>query len=96
MGYVRDTEPGQEWEAIPLEDHKVRLKITADFTDMKDEAQFYYYDFKAEEYRQIGKTHKLYFNLDHFTGCRFGLFIYSTKVTGGSAKFTNFLFEERE
>lgn len=94
MGYVRDNEPGQEWEAIPLEESKVRLKIEVDFTDMKDEAKFYYFDFATGKYRQIGKTHKLYFKLDHFTGCRFGLFVYSTKMTGGSAKFENFVFEE--
>lgn len=95
MGYVRDTEPGQEWEAVPFEGNTVRLKVETDFTDMKDEAKFYYFDAKAKEYRQIGKTHKLYFKLDHFTGCRFGLFVYSTKVTGGSAGFENFVFKEK-
>ena len=96
MGYVRDTEPGCEWEAVPFDGNSVRLKIAVDFTDMKDEAKFYYFDFAKKEYRPIGKTHKLYFKLDHFTGCRFGLFAYSTKVTGGSAKFTNFVYKENE
>ena len=31
--------------------------------------------------------HKLYFKLDHFTGCRFGLFCYAAEETGGSACF---------
>lgn len=96
MGYVRDTEPGCEWEAVPFDGNSVRLKIAVDFTDMKDEAKFYYFDSAKKEYRSIGKTHKLYFKLDHFTGCRFGLFAYSTKVTGGSAKYTNFVYKENE
>ena len=94
MGYVRDNELGQEWEAVPFDGNSVRLKIAVDFTDMRDEAKFYYFDMEIGEYRQIGKIHKLYFKLDHFTGCRFGLFVYSTKVTGGSAKFENFVLEE--
>ena len=38
----------------------------------------------------IGPAHKLHFGLDHFVGCRFGLFLYSTKTTGGDARFSDF------
>jgi beta-xylosidase len=94
MGYVRDTEPGNECEAVPFDGDSVRLKIEVDFTDMKDEAKFYYFDEGANQYHQIGKTHRLSFKLDHFAGCRFGLTVYSTKEAGGSAAFTNFTFKE--
>ncbi len=32
---------------------------------------------------------------DHFTGCRFGLAVYSTKEPGGWAAFRNFIYQER-
>ena len=35
-------------------------------------------------------SHRLYFKLDHFMGCRYGLFAYSTAKTGGSAEFYDF------
>ena len=44
----------------------------------------------GEGFRHIGSPHRLSFRLDHFTGCRFGLFIYSEKETGGSAGFIDF------
>ena len=84
---------GQEWEAVPVEGDKIRLKIEVDFTNMKDEAKFYFAD--SFWWKKIGNTHKLAFRLDHFTGCRFGLFVYSTKQTGGSAGFANFVYKER-
>ena len=38
----------------------------------------------------LGGSHKLIFKLDHFTGARFGLFCFSAKEAGGSARFANF------
>ena len=32
------------------------------------------------------------FALDHFTGCRFGLFLYAAEETGGSAAFREFTY----
>lgn len=84
---------GQEWEVVPVEGDKIRLKIEVDFTNMKDEAKFYFAD--RFWWKKIGNTHKLAFRLDHFTGCRFGLFVYSTKETGGKAGFSNFVYKER-
>lgn len=95
FAHERSKEPGygQEWEAVPVEGDKIRLKIEVDFTNMKDEAKFYF----AENFKwnNIGNTHKLAFRLDHFTGCRFGLFVYSTKEIGGKAGFSNFVYKER-
>lgn len=80
----------QEWEAIPISENRVRLKVAADFMNMKDEAEFYYEE--QGKWIKIGITQKLFFKLDHFTGCRFGLFIYATKEIGGSASFSNFVY----
>lgn len=71
----------------------IRLRLDADFTDMKDEVCFY----EKESYfwNKVGKTHKLTFGLDHFTGCRFGLFVYATQQIGGEAAFSDFRYIAR-
>lgn len=91
---------GTEWEAVRLEQGTVRLRIEADFAQMKDEARFYYCEEKLQEsagqggaWKQVGRTQKLYFRLDHFTGCRIGLFVYATKETGGQAGFAGFEYD---
>ena len=89
-----DKEPGKEWEAIPVSGNKFRLRIAVDFTNMIDEAEFSYFDETKNGYQKIGITHKLYFKLDHFTGGRFGLFVYSTKESGGIAGFENFIYKK--
>ena len=61
---------------------------------MKDEANLFYD--AGEGWKQIGTTQKLYFRLDHFTGCRFGLFIYSTEVIGGKVTFSEFVYENSD
>ncbi len=93
--FSKDIWAGQEWEAVEVEEDRIKLKIDVDFTDMKDEAKFYYFDSKGSCDKKVGITKKLYFKLDHFTGCRFGLFVYSTKETGGVAKFEDFTYKER-
>lgn len=83
---------GQEYGRVFLGARaNVRLKIDIDFTNMKDEAHFYYHT--GEGWTLLGNTHKLAFKLDHFTGCRFGLFVYATKETGGSGVFGDFRYE---
>lgn len=69
-----------------------RVRIHVNFADEKDEAVCEI--FEDEKWIRIGGTHKLSFRLDHFTGARFGLFIYSTKESGGKAGFSNFRLGE--
>ncbi len=73
----------REKERIKLDSPKVTLHFDADFTDMKDTVSF-----------NIGPEHKMYFRLDHFTGNRAGLFLYSTKYFGGSATFSDFILTQ--
>ena len=80
--------PGKDKEST--EGPRIRLKVEADFSDMKDEAVFAYDD--GNGFQKIGTVHKLRFMLDHFCGCRFGLFVFATKETGGSAKFRDFIY----
>ena len=71
----------------------VRLRFETDFAYMKDEAQGYYAD--DEKKMAIGPVSKLRFKLDHFTGVRFGLFVFSTEKTGGSASFADFVYQTK-
>lgn len=83
-----------EWEAIRIEQGTARFKIAVDFAQMKDEALFFYYSGGSDNniWKQIGTTQKLYFKLDHFVGCRFGLFVYATQEIGGKAGFSDFRY----
>lgn len=83
-----DTLPGTVGTKIPVDESQITLKLNADFSDMKDEVSFSYY--KEKLWYTLGSPHKLYFTLDHFTGCRVGLFLYSTKVSGGHCRFSEF------
>ena len=68
----------------------VRFKICVDFTDRKDEATFFYDC--GLGWKQISIKKKLRFRLEHFTGNRFGLVMFSTKTKGGTASFGNFVY----
>lgn len=78
-------------EGTVVESHQMDFRLEADFCNMKDEARCYYRVNKGD-WLPIGTVHKLYFKLDHFTGCRFGLFCYAAEETGGSASFRDFKY----
>lgn len=80
--------PGEEVERIRLDGPKVRLCLKANFDKMADKLDFYY--LKDDKYIKVGTSHHLRFGLDHFTGARFGLFMYSTKSVKGSVVFDDF------
>lgn len=84
----------QEYSRVPIEGTRISLKLTANFHNMTDEAKFYFWN--NEEWKKLGITHKLFFRLDHFVGCRAGLFYYSTKETGGKVEFTDFNIKNSE
>ena len=92
----KDSGGGLEQEAVPIPSERgclrIRLKVEVNFTEMKDEARFYYWN--GEDWKAIGPVHRLYFTMDHFTGCRFGLFVYSTEETGGTAGFSEFVYRK--
>ncbi|MBP7479084.1 MAG: family 43 glycosylhydrolase [Spirochaetaceae bacterium] len=80
----------QSEELMTLEGPAVRLRMDFDFTEMKDTVEFFA---DIGGWRRIGESHKLYFKLDHFCGCRIALFLFSTKEAGGEACFTDFRYE---
>lgn len=79
-----------EYEKVKISSPVVILRCCLDFEDKKDEARFFYRD--GDTWRPLGISQKMYFKMDHFTGCRFGLFLYSTEKTGGVADFMKFRF----
>ena len=82
--------PGTIVDKIKIDNCVVRLRIDADFSDMHDTCEFFYEE-NGKMLRAGGK-HRLVYKLDHFTGCRYGLFVYSTQKTGGEAIFRNFIY----
>ena len=95
-----ETVEGTEWEAVRIGQGTVRLRIEADFAQMRDEARFYYRDAQCHgssgqggAWKRIGTAQKLYFKMDHFAGCRFGLFVYATRDIGGRAGFSGFRYD---
>lgn len=93
----KDSMPGTMAERTELAGPVARLKIRADFADIKDTIKFYYlHGTERKRWKQIGKPHKAYFGLDHFTGCRYGLCVYSTEECGGEAVFTDFVYEYKK
>lgn len=75
-----------------LPDALQRLRATFDFT--RDIVQFSYRTHGT--WTNAGSEHHLFFRLDHFTGTRVGLFLYSTKQSGGSAVFCDFTYQTVE
>ena len=91
---AQDYMPGRVLEKIKLSESTVRVRMNLNFEDMQDTAEFYYQS--KNRWKKLGGPNNLYFRLDHFVGCRIGLFNYATKETGGEARFTDFryIYEE--
>ncbi len=51
---------------------------------------------EGENITPVGDIHQLVYRLDHFMGCRVGLFMLSTVEPGGSARFTDFAYHVEE
>lgn len=87
----KDSLPANETAVIPVSSPQVTLRMYADFSDMRDEVSFSYLS-PDSTWLSVGDPHKLYFTLDHFVGCRTGMFMFSTAETGGTCRFSNFSY----
>ena len=83
-------EPILERLRIPLAEPSVRLRARFDFAGdtVRFEAML------DGGWQSIGEKHRLVYRLDHFVGCRVGLFYYATARAGGSAVFADFLYRK--
>lgn len=89
-GRVGRNAPPLVEEKVKIDSDLVDLKITCNFEDNIDEADFYYR--KDGEWVKLGETLKMRYLLDHFMGYRFELCCYCTKEAGGYADFDYFKF----
>lgn len=80
----------QEYARIPWNQAEVRLRAAVRFPGLEGRVCFEYLD--ASVWKPLGPEHTMTFALDHFTGCRFGLFLYSTRISGGRAAFSRFTY----
>ena len=80
----------KEYARIPWNKNEARLRASVRFTGHEGHVQFEYLD--GEEWQPLGPVHTMAFALDHFTGCRFGLFLYATESAGGEAAFSRFTY----
>ena len=84
----------KELARIPWNEKTARLRAEVAFEGMKGIVRFFFR--KGEEWSPLGPAHTMAFALDHFTGCRFGLFLYAQQEAGGSAAFREFRYHHPE
>lgn len=89
------TQEPTEYERIRISRPVARLKVVTYFSDHEDMAEFYIEE-ENGNLRQLGVSHPLYFKMDFFTGCRFGLFYFSRQQAGGRADFTKFRYQDHK
>ncbi len=82
----------QEYARIPWDKKEARLRASVRFAGHEGKVQFEYLE--GEGWKPLGPVHTMAFALDHFTGCRFGLFLYATEEAGGSAAFSAFTYRQ--
>ncbi len=83
-----DTTKGIQVARMMLQTPIVRIRLRADFTDMRDIADF---DIEVDgTWRHFGETVPLHFKLDHFCGVRIGLCCYTPEPSGGYGAFREF------
>ena len=89
---ARNDGKGEEKELnrVSITKSSVRLRVEVDFTDRRDEVCFFWW--QDDHWNKAAPAHPIRFTLDHFTGCRFGLFMYSTRKAGGEASFRKFVY----
>ena len=77
-------------DPVPLPGNAQAVQLEARFDFTEDTAAF-----RARvpggEWVSCGPAHQLVYRLDHFMGCRVGLFIHATQESGGTARFTDFV-----
>ena len=91
---MKARKPGEteekEYARIPWHQEETRLRASVRFAGDKGHVQFEYQE--GADWKPLGPVHIMAYALDHFTGCRFGLFLCAAEETGGSAAFSRFTY----
>jgi len=91
---IADSGEPVEAENIPMKQNTIYLKASCDFSNRKDEANFFY-SLDGKKWNKIGSTLKMQYTLPHFMGYRFGLFNYATQNAGGFVDFDYFHISDK-
>jgi beta-xylosidase len=91
-GMPEDHEPVQPAITRPLPGKSAQLKI--DYSSGESDTSSYWMRFSPDDEWIHLADHNLVWKMDHFTGCRIGLFSFATKNTGGLAKFSDFIYAD--
>ena len=87
-------EPARCEEKIEINETGLKISVSAHFGTSPSEPDYAQcFAYINGEKKKIGSDRKLRFRLDHFTGCRFGLFMMSEKSAGGCAAFSDFIYK---
>ncbi len=78
-----------ELASVPINQNTVYLRLDFDFTNRVDDVYFFY-SLNGTSWTAFGSKTDLNFDLEHFTGYRFGLFSYATQSSGGYVDFDYF------
>jgi len=78
-----------ELASVPLNQNTVYLRLDFDFTNRVDDVH-YFYSLNGTSWTAFGSKTDINFDLEHFTGYRFGLFSYATQSSGGYVDFDFF------
>lgn len=84
--------PEKRIRKTEITENTLRVSISAVFNDERGDVDAAYAgSYEGTDYREFPEEHKLSFRLDHFTGCRFGIYMFSKKVSGGMAFFSKYV-----
>ncbi len=82
------SETPRERVRIPWGESAVTLRAEFDFD--ADGVRFFFRS--GGEWLPLGEKHRLVYRLDHFMGCRIGLFCHAAQEAGGTAAFSRFRY----
>lgn len=86
-----DNEEASVLQAMNIDEQPVRLALEFTSDDTVEAVAGLYYDETRRQWHSLG-THRLYWKLDHFTGCRAGVFMYGSTPSHGYADFSDFRY----
>ena len=85
----KDGQAASEKARVSLDGPTARLRAEFDFN--LDAVRFLL--LRDGVWQPVGRAHPLKYRLDHFMGCRVGLFAYATEQPSGAAVFADFSYE---
>lgn len=89
--YIVMTDRGVEKARVELPQNQVYLKMDCDFTT---DTALFSYSFNDKEWMQLGDGFHMIFSTAHFTGNKFAIFNYATKMAGGYVDVDFFRYDK--